>query len=514
MKPPDGEYSPIQSATPAPVSFQVTPAEFDERRNRRSRRSPTLLYFLVDVIGITLGLLSAYFLRFYAGFIEPAGTYDPQDYIRLLPLALLLHLLMLWRFEHYAQKERAFTFRMLRRLAQASLIAVGAIVVLHFFQRNTEYSRLTYPLAVVMVTLITGSLRLGLDRILAYLKIHKKLPTSRILILGTGPTAQALWADIVQRGYLGLEPLGLVSDGTTPPATPSDNSFATHPAHPQPLATPPTQPPPILGSFEQIPDLVRQYRVDEIFVAQPDIPAEVILDFMLECEAADLPVRIAPTALEASIAELTVDRIGGIVLYGLKQTPLRGPWLLIKRAMDIAVSLIVLIVGAPIFLGIALAIKLTSKGPILFRQERVGLDGKPFICLKFRSMRTDAEAQSGPVWAIPDDPRTTPLGRFLRRTNLDELPQVINVLRGEMSLVGPRPERPHFVSQFQTAIPRYMTRHRVKAGITGWAQINGLRGQTPIDKRLLYDLYYVENWSIWLDLKILVATLWATDNAY
>jgi exopolysaccharide biosynthesis polyprenyl glycosylphosphotransferase len=182
--------------------------------------------------------------------------------------------------------------------------------------------------------------------------------------------------------------------------------------------------------------------------------------------------------------------------------------------MDIAVSLIVLIVGAPIFLGIALAIKLTSKGPILFRQERVGLDGKPFICLKFRSMRTDAEAQSGPVWAIPDDPRTTPLGRFLRRTNLDELPQVINVLRGEMSLVGPRPERPHFVSQFQTAIPRYMTRHRVKAGITGWAQINGLRGQTPIDKRLLYDLYYVENWSIWLDLKILVATLWATDNAY
>jgi exopolysaccharide biosynthesis polyprenyl glycosylphosphotransferase len=228
----------------------------------------------------------------------------------------------------------------------------------------------------------------------------------------------------------------------------------------------------------------------------------------------DVVVRIAPTALEASIAELTVDRIGGIVLYGLKQTPLRGLWLMVKRTMDLLLSLIVLTVGFPLFLGIALAVKVSSRGPILYRQTRISLDGRTFQCLKFRSMQADAEARSGAIWATPDDPRVTPVGKWLRRTNLDELPQFWNVVKGEMSLVGPRPERPEFVSQFETAIPRYMMRHRVRCGITGWAQINGLRGQTPIDQRLLYDLYYVENWSIWLDIKILVATLWATDNAY
>jgi exopolysaccharide biosynthesis polyprenyl glycosylphosphotransferase len=270
----------------------------------------------------------------------------------------------------------------------------------------------------------------------------------------------------------------------------------------------------VVGHFGEIGELIRRFSVDEVFVAQPNLPSDVLLDFMLECESIDVVVRIAPTALEASIVELTVDRIGGIVLYGLKQTPLRGIWLVVKRAMDVVISLLVLVLGSPLFLAIAIAVKATSKGPILYRQPRIGLDGQIFQCLKFRSMREDAEATSGPVWATANDPRTTPVGRFLRRTNLDELPQFWNVLVGEMSLVGPRPERPEFVTQFQEAIPRYMMRHRVRCGITGWAQVNGLRGQTPIDQRLLYDLYYVENWSIWLDIKILVTTLWATDNAY
>jgi exopolysaccharide biosynthesis polyprenyl glycosylphosphotransferase len=493
--------------------LQATPFEISVRRLRRQRRSPTTLFFFTDLFAITVGLCLTYFLRFYAGLIEPAGAYDVADYLRLLPLAVGLHIVILWRVGHYRQRERAFTFRGWRRMATASLLAIGGIAVLHFFQRNTEFSRISYPMGVASVTIISGIFRLILDRYLTTLKKQRRLPTSRVLILGTGPTALGLAADVSRRGYLGLEVVGFVAEspgtgfalGQTPPANPALGKPTSngHPALPG-----------IVGHFGEIGELIRRHEADEVFVAQPDLPSDLLLDFMLECESIDVGVRITPTAFEASMTELTVDRIGGTVLYGLKETPLRGPWLLVKRALDIVISLIVLVVGFPLLLLIGLAVKLTSRGPMLYPQERVGLDGRLFQCLKFRSMVDGAEKEGGPVWASRNDDRVTPLGRILRRTNLDELPQFWNVLVGDMSLVGPRPERPHFVSQFEAAIPRYMMRHRVRCGITGWAQVNGLRGQTPIDQRLLYDLYYVENWSIWLDIKILVATLWATDNAY
>jgi len=196
----------------------------------------------------------------------------------------------------------------------------------------------------------------------------------------------------------------------------------------------------------------------------------------------------------------------------------RGWRLALKRAMDIVGATVGLILLSPLMLLIALLIKLDSPGPVFYVQERMGLDGRPFLMLKFRSMRADAEIE-GPGWTRPDDPRRTRVGALLRRLNLDELPQLINVLLGDMSLVGPRPERPIYVEQFRRVIPRYMERHREKAGITGWAQINGLRGDTSIAERTKYDLWYVENWSLWLDIKILLRTLVQTltfrsPNAY
>ena len=185
----------------------------------------------------------------------------------------------------------------------------------------------------------------------------------------------------------------------------------------------------------------------------------------------------------------------------------RAGWQTAKRAVDVGVSLIALIVLSPLMACLALLIKLESRGPALFKQERVGLDGKNFTLLKFRSMRVDAEVCSGPVFAKPNDPRCTRTGRFMRRYSLDELPQLFNVLRGNMSLVGPRPERPYFVAQFSQSIPRYDQRHRVKSGITGWAQVNGLRGDTSIETRTRYDLYYVEHWSPALDIRIMLRTI-------
>jgi len=180
---------------------------------------------------------------------------------------------------------------------------------------------------------------------------------------------------------------------------------------------------------------------------------------------------------------------------------------IVKRAFDLALAAAVLVLLFPVMLGIALAVKLTSPGPILYRQDRMGLDGQRFQMLKFRTMRVNAESGTGPVWASADDTRRTPIGAFLRRFSLDELPQFVNVLRGEMSAVGPRPERPVFVERFRQTVPGYMLRHKVKSGITGWAQVHGLRGNTSLEERIQHDIEYIERWSLWLDLKIIVLTV-------
>jgi exopolysaccharide biosynthesis polyprenyl glycosylphosphotransferase len=204
---------------------------------------------------------------------------------------------------------------------------------------------------------------------------------------------------------------------------------------------------------------------------------------------------------------LTTTNLDGLPVIGLRESPHFGLNLVVKRAMDVVLSAFGLLVLSPLLALIAAAVRLGSAGPVFYRQERCGLNGKPFDMLKFRTMRLDAEAQTGPVWAVKDDPRRTWLGSFLRRTSLDELPQLINVLRGDMSLVGPRPERPVFIHQFRQTIPNYMARHCVKAGITGWAQVHGWRGNTSLRKRLQYDLYYITHWTPWLDIRILWMTI-------
>jgi Undecaprenyl-phosphate glucose phosphotransferase len=218
-------------------------------------------------------------------------------------------------------------------------------------------------------------------------------------------------------------------------------------------------------------------------------------------------VKVVPDLLQVIALRARLEDLDGVPVININDIPLQGVNSAIKRLIDIAISAIALFSLTLPFAIIATVVKLTSRGPIFYRQERMGLDGKSFSIVKFRSMFDDAERETGPVWTKPHDPRVTPFGRFLRRSNLDELPQLWNVLRGDMSIVGPRPERPHFVEQFKHKIPQYMLRHKVKAGLTGWAQVNGWRGNTPLDKRIEYDLYYIENWSVRLDLKIMWLTL-------
>ncbi|MGC8742116.1 MAG: undecaprenyl-phosphate glucose phosphotransferase [Candidatus Sumerlaeaceae bacterium] len=464
-------------------------------REGRSRIGLLGIFAAADAAAVVAGLCSAYVLRFHSGVLSVTKGYSPAEYVRMLPLAVVIWLFWLNQSGLYEFRERAFNLQILKKLFQANVLALMTIVTLHFFERTLEFSRLIYALSLFTCFVALAAERLVLDRVLAWVRRRGKLPATRVAILGTGPLAQHLAERIERHSLLGLKFVGFIRAGGG-----EDTLLQT-------VA-------PVLGSFAEARAIIREHAIEEIIAAQPDLPAEELLDFLLECEKELVRIRVVPGLLESMLVEMSVEQIDGIPLFGLKETPLRGWNVVFKRAFDIVVSATILVLASPLMAVIALAVKLSSPGPILYKQTRVGLDGRKFKIVKFRSMVANAEETTGPVWASPDDPRVTRVGRFLRRWNLDELPQFWNVLRGDMSLVGPRPERPHFVKQFRESIPRYMARHRVKCGITGWAQVNGLRGQTPIEDRIAYDLYYIENWSFWLDLKILALTLFARKNAY
>jgi Undecaprenyl-phosphate glucose phosphotransferase len=264
---------------------------------------------------------------------------------------------------------------------------------------------------------------------------------------------------------------------------------------------------PLLGATDDLAEVCAHERVDEIYVALP-IDEHVKMLGVVEFASREcLNVHVVPDLLQFIALRARLEDFDGMPLISVNDVPLRGMNNVLKRLVDLVLSAAVITVGALPCLMLAWLIKRSSPGPVFYTQDRMGLDGKPFTVYKFRSMPVDAEDASGPIWARDDDPRATALGRWLRRHDFDELPQFWNVFRGDMSIVGPRPERPFFVEQFKHRIPQYMLRHKVKAGITGWAQVNGWRGNTSLEKRIEFDLYYIENWSLSLDFKIMWLTV-------
>jgi len=264
---------------------------------------------------------------------------------------------------------------------------------------------------------------------------------------------------------------------------------------------------PLLGSLADADDIVRRESVDHLYVALPLDEHVKMLGLIETTNREGVDIHVVPDLLQFIAIGARLENLDGVPIISLNDVPLRGFNSVLKRGIDIAISATALAGFALPFALIAYLIKRASPGPVFYKQERMGLDGKAFDVYKFRSMYQGAEDETGPIWARDNDPRCTPVGQWLRRFDLDELPQLWNVVRGDMSIVGPRPERPYFVEQFKHRIPQYMLRHKVKAGITGWAQVNGWRGNTSLEKRIEYDLYYIENWSVGLDLKIMWLTL-------
>jgi Undecaprenyl-phosphate glucose phosphotransferase len=310
----------------------------------------------------------------------------------------------------------------------------------------------------------------------------------RVLIVGTGKMAQEFAKKLYQHQEFGYEVVGFLLEESKKKEIAKNGM-------------------PVLGTYKEIKRIVGEVEIDKIIIALPIVKYQRIKTILSYIDDSLSDIYILPDNEGFFTLRHGVENFDGSHLIRLRESPINGWNYVLKRSLDIVVSLTALFILFPLMFFIVCLIKLTSKGPLFYVQERMGLDGKTFKMYKFRSMKVNAEVTTGAVWAKENDPRRTKIGALLRRTSLDELPQFINVLRGQMSLVGPRPERPVFIEKFKKEIEPYALRHKVKAGITGWAQINGLRGNSSIDKRVAYDLAYIENWSLLLDLKIILYTI-------
>jgi len=462
---------------------------------KRSNLLLTMLVVAVDLIMAALAYYLAYELRARVPIptplhLAPFAVYTRQLVIHVFSVGISFFFYRLYHGRAGGSRIDLF-YRILSAVSIATLLATAlSFLTLHTDQGLTRGLIIyDWALSVILITigrLITG--RIG--------DLVRRRNPQRLLLVGTGEIARMILQKTTT-SRLGYRLVGFVG--------PADG--------PQDVAGLP-----VLGSQSELGRLIREYRVDEVIIALASASHEDLMEMVSVCEAERAMVRIFPDLFQIMASEVAISDLDGLPMLSVRDVALRGWKRSVKRAMDIAVSAAGLVILSPFLMLIAALIRLESKGPVFYAQERVGLDGKPFPMLKFRSMRVDAEQQSGPVWATADDPRKTRFGSILRRTSLDEVPQLINVLLGEMSLVGPRPERPVFVEQFRQVVPRYMERHAEKAGMTGWAQVNGLRGDTSIVERTKYDLYYVENWSFLFDLKIIMRTfiniLRGDRNAY
>ena len=449
---------------------------------------------LLDLCFVATAIVVAYWVRFESGWtpevlaLHKGGTPPLDDYFRLIPLMAIIWLITLKALKLYHPESNA-TFSAFWTLCKAACISlIATLAALFFIYHHDAYSRWVMLLATGF-----SLVWLFLDRLVLHRfrqSIHAQgVGINRLAIVGNYDARVEKFINVLKaKADSGYEVVGIISGPTH-----TDN--------------PPLQ---SLGNSQDVLELVRKHRLDTLFIVSPTVPNDTILQILHACEGVPVQINVLPELSEfIRDSRNTITFFDGIPVLQLRETPMQGGRGIVKRLIDIVLSASALIVLCPLMLIIVIVIRLTSPGKAIFRQERVGRGGKPFRIYKFRSMRADAEERVGHVWAKSDDPRQTPLGKFLRRWSLDELPQFFNVLKGDMSLVGPRPEMSGLIDTFSESIPHYLARQRVKSGMTGWAQVNGLRGNTSLEERISYDRYYIENWSLALDIKIILKTLWA-----
>lgn len=481
----------------------------------RQRTQQTIALFVSDIVAIILAFLLAYWLRFTAQV--PVPTLEPRladiptlatyatnvllPALFVLPIGLasagLYRVRRTYaRIDNYIHVAVALSFGVIVTAAFVSLlfrpeqlvaVATGAdatdIQLVRVVRWNISRWFLLFFYASLTFFTMTG--RVAIQKVLDRIRRSGR-NLKKILIAGDGPLAQLVIDKIRLHEEFGFQVAGMITE--------SGGGKMYRGVE-------------IVGSLTDVRSLVRDQHVDQLYIALALGAHEQILGLLRDVAHEVVDIKVVPDLLQYITLGAGVEDLDGIPIVNLSRIPMEGFPAFLKRGFDILAAGGALLLFAPIFPIIALAVKLTSSGPIFYRQQRMGLDGRSFELLKFRSMVTDAERATGPVWASDHDARCTPIGAVLRKLSLDELPQFWNIIRGDMSLVGPRPERPYFVDEFREHIPHYMHRHRMRAGMTGWAQVHGWRGNTSLDKRIEYDLYYIKNWSLALDAKILWMTV-------
>ena len=461
------------------------------------------ILFLLDLIIVGTCWNLAYFVRFYwfnqsfslFGVLFPFAKVVPDfsEYFKATFVIVIFAAFCFVYSKMYNPKRISRYKAEFRSILKANIFLFVILTGITFYYRDFSYSRLQSIYFLLLSVLSLTVFRSIVRRILSYLR-RKGKNLRRILIIGNRLTALKFIEKVRQNREIGFSVMGYVGE---------EKNSQLKEAY--------------LGTYEDIPRLIEKQVIDQVYVAldsnqQSDLQR---INYLLAEQLVDL--NIVPDIYHTLNINPEILDLDGMPIIALRQSSVEGWNRVLKRTFDLVGATIAVILLIPFWILIPALIKLFSPGPIFYIQERMGLDGRSFNMLKFRSMHVDAEEETGAVWAKKDDDRRTPLGAFMRETSLDEIPQLFNVLAGSMSLVGPRPERPVFIKEFKNDIPNYMIRHKMKAGITGWAQVNGWRGNTSLGKRIECDIYYLTHWSIWFDLKIIVMTFFTglkNPNAY
>ncbi len=469
----------------------------------RERKLVTI-HVAVDVAATALAWALAYWLRFHAdpvSWVLPVtkGVPDLDRYLLLLPFMAVLWPVVLY-FHGLYQLKRGRSridelFATVMSVLIASALTLGATLYVRVYYRfqadvapRWEYSQAVFAIFVVLDVVFLNAGRGGV-RAWQERRWAAGEDLTRVLVAGTGELGRTVAETLLAQRKLGYRVVGFL--GEQPGATGHAGL-------------------PVVGTIDGARRAIEETHADQLYVALPLEDHKHLLPLVKSLSNECVDIKVVPDVVQYATIKAVLEDLDGIPIVSLNEVPLQGWSSMVKRSMDVLVSgvLLLALTIVPILPVLGLLVWLLGgKGPVLLRQERMTLEGKTFLIFKFRTMVDEAERDTGPVFATSDDPRRTGIGAWLRKHNFDELPQLLNVFLGDMSLVGPRPERPPFVRQFRERIPQYMRRHRVKSGMTGWAQVNGWRGNTSIEKRIEFDLYYIENWSLLLDLKILILTL-------
>ena len=458
------------------------------------------LHLLVDAVVVAISYLLAWYIKFatvFADTVPGQGALDMKTYFSALYFLVPGYVLLYYIFNMYTPKRATRRKYEILAIVQANTVGVVLMIAALYMIKELNFSRAMLGVFYVLNIVLTILCRTMIRNLLRYFR-RKGYNLKYILLIGYSRAAEEYINRINANPQWGYVVRGILDD-----RIPSGTVYKGVK---------------VVGRIENIKYILPENKLDEIAItlALEDYDnLEYIVDI---CEKSGVHTKFIPDYTSLVPSHPYTEDLVGLPVINIRYVPLTNTlnWVL-KRLVDIIGSLVGIIIASPIMLVSALAVRFTSPGPVLFKQERVGLHNKPFNMYKFRTMEMQKPSAEQKAWTVKDDPRVTKVGKFLRRTSLDELPQLFNILLGEMSLVGPRPERPQFVEKFKDEIPRYMIKHQVRPGLTGWAQVNGYRGDTSIRKRVEYDLYYIENWTLAFDIKIMFLTIFKgfiNKNAY